>query len=457
MGRDTQQYECAACGQRSQKWLGRCPSCGGWNSFEPVPERLRDVTPRGPSVEPLPLSSADLQDAPRLVTGIVGFDRALGGGLVPGSVVLLAGEPGVGKSTLLLQVAAAASSRGPVLYVSAEESGRQVALRARRLGCAVDGVRLLAESSVEAALEAARALAPALIIVDSVQTMFSDRIPAVPGSVTQVREVASLLMDHAKRGGPPIVMVGHVTKEGTVAGPKALEHLVDVVLDFGATGGHPHRILRATKNRFGPAMELALFSMGDRGLEAVGDPSTALLADRLLGAPGSAVAVVLEGASPLLVEVQALVSRSSLANPRRVAQGMDGGRLALLLAVLEKRAGVRLGDRDVFLNVVGGVVVDEPALDAAVAAAVLSSAAERALPGDLALFGEVGLLGEIRAVSRPADRVREAAALGFRRCAAPASSAPAAEGIVVTALETVADLVALLAPSAAPSGAQSPG
>ncbi len=453
MGRDAQQFECTACGQRSPKWLGRCPSCGGWNSLEAVPERLRDVPARGSGAEALPLSAADLQDAPRLVTGIAGFDRALGGGLVPGSVILLAGEPGVGKSTLLLQVAAAVSTKGTVLYVSAEESGRQVALRARRLGCAVDGIRLLAESSAEGALEAARSLAPALVIVDSVQTMLSERIPAVPGSVTQVREVASLFMDHAKRGGPPVVLVGHVTKEGTVAGPKALEHLVDVVLDFGASGGHPHRILRATKNRFGPAMELALFSMGDRGLEAVGDPSTALLADRLLGAPGSAVAVVLEGASPLLVEVQALVSRSSLANPRRVAQGMDGGRLALLLAVLEKRAGVRLGDRDVFLNVVGGVVVDEPALDAAVAAAVLSSAAERALPGDLALFGEVGLLGEIRAVSRPADRVREAAALGFQRCAAPASSTLATPSIAVTALESVADLVALLVPA----GSQSPG
>ncbi|MFZ5788049.1 MAG: AAA family ATPase, partial [Acidobacteriota bacterium] len=298
MVRDAQQFECTACGQRSPKWLGRCPSCAGWNTLEAVPEALREVTSRASRVEALPLSAADLQDAPRLVTGISGFDRALGGGVVPGSVLLLAGEPGVGKSTLLLQVAAAVSGSGPVLYVSAEESGRQVALRARRLGCAVDGIRLLAESSAEAALETARAMTPSLMIVDSVQTMFSERIPAVPGSVTQVREVASLLMEYAKRGGPPVVMVGHVTKEGTVAGPKALEHLVDVVLDFGATGGHPHRILRATKNRFGPAMELALFSMGDRGLEPVGDPSTALLADRLLGAPGSAVAIVLEGASP---------------------------------------------------------------------------------------------------------------------------------------------------------------
>jgi DNA repair protein RadA/Sms len=442
VARETDAFECTACGHVSPKWLGRCPACGGWNTFEAVPSTMR--TRHTSPAQPVALDAADLDELPRMATGIAGLDRVLGGGFVPGSGVLLAGEPGVGKSTLLLQIASCFADRGTVLYVSAEESGRQVALRARRLGCLLPSITVLAEPVVEEAVTAARRLRPLLVVVDSVQTMLSERVPAVPGSVTQVREVASQMLDLAKRDGPPVVLVGHVTKEGLVAGPKSLEHLVDVVLDFGATTAHPHRMLRATKNRFGPAFELALFAMGERGLDEIADPSAALLADRREGAPGSAVAVVLEGTTPLLVEVQALVSRSSLVNPRRVAQGMDAGRLALLLAVLEKRAGVRLADRDVFLNVVGGIDVDEPALDVAVAAAVISSAAERPVAVDVALFGEVGLLGEIRSVSRPQDRIREAAALGFRRCAVPASSPSAHDDVELVALATVADIVPLL-------------
>ena len=423
MPREDAVYECTACGQRSQKWLGRCPSCGGWNTLEQRPAALRSQRAgRAAPATAGPLSAAELVDAPRVPTGIAGLDRVLGGGLVPGSVVLLAGEPGVGKSTLLLQAAAGRPDLGPVLYVSAEESARQVALRAHRLGCVRDQVLLLAEPAVETAVATARQVRPALVIVDSVQTMFSERVPAVPGSVSQVREVATHLLELAKRDGPPVVLVGHVTKEGLVAGPKALEHLVDAVLEFSGASGHPHRVRRATKHRSGPARELALFAMTDRGLEEIASPSAALLADRRGGAPGSAVAVVLEGTTPLLLEVQALVSRSALANPRRVAQGVDPGRLALLLAVVEKRAGARLGDRDVFVNLVGGVSVDEPALDAAVAAAVISSGAERPLPADTAFFGEVGLLGEIRAVSHPLERLREARALGFTRCVVPAST-----------------------------------
>ncbi|MGE5236655.1 MAG: DNA repair protein RadA [Acidobacteriota bacterium] len=442
MARDPAVFECTACGHLSPKWLGRCPACGGWNTFEATPTapRARAAT----SVQPVPLDATELDEVPRLATGIAGLDRVLGGGFVPGSVVLLAGEPGVGKSTLLLQVAATLAGRGPVLYVSAEESGRQVALRARRLRCLSPAIAMLAEPTVELAVAAARGVRPLLVIIDSVQTMLSDRVPAVPGSVTQVREVATQLLEYAKRDGPPVVLVGHVTKEGMVAGPKSLEHLVDVVLDFGGGSSHPHRMLRATKNRYGPALELALFSMGERGLEEIADASAALLADRRPGAPGSAVAVVLEGTTPLLVEVQALVSRSSLANPRRVAQGLDAGRLSLLLAVLEKRAGARLADRDVFLNVVGGIEVDEPALDVAVAAAIISSAADRPLAADVALFGEVGLLGEIRAVSRAQDRVKEALALGFRRCALPASTALAQVDVELVPLTTVADVVPLL-------------
>ena len=446
MAREDAVFECTACGQRSQKWLGRCPSCGGWNTFEQLPVELRSQgTSRAPAATPVPLSAAELADAPRIGTGIVGFDRVLGGGLVPGSVVLLAGEPGVGKSTLLLQAAAKRPDLGTVLYVSAEESARQVALRAHRLGCVRDQVLLLAEPAVEIVVATARRLRPALVIVDSVQTMFSERVPAVPGSVSQVREVAAHLLELAKRDGPPVVLVGHVTKEGLVAGPKALEHLVDAVLEFSGASGHPHRILRSTKNRFGPALELALFAMTDKGLEEIDSPSAVLLADRRAGSPGSAVAVVLEGTTPLLLEVQALVSRSALANPRRVAQGVDPGRLALLLAVIEKRAGARLADRDVFVNLVGGVTVEEPALDVAVSAAVISSSADRPLPADTAFFGEVGLLGEIRAVSHPAERLREAKALGFARCVVPASTkVPADAGVRPIPLADVTELAKLL-------------
>jgi DNA repair protein RadA/Sms len=446
VARDQTEYECTACGQRSQKWLGRCPSCGGWNTLEALPVELRsEARGRGEAPVPVPLSSADLKDAPRVLTGIAGLDRVLGGGLVPGSVVLLAGEPGVGKSTLLLQAAARRPELGPVLYVSAEESARQVALRAHRLGCTSDHVLLLAEPAVEAVVAAARRLRPALVVVDSVQTMYAERVPAVPGSVSQVREVAARLLELAKRDGPPVVLVGHITKEGLVAGPKTLEHLVDAVLEFSGGSNHPHRILRSTKNRFGPALELALFAMSDAGLEEISSPSAVLLADRRAGAPGSAVAVVLEGTTPLLVEVQALVSRSPLANPRRVAQGVDAGRLALLLAVIEKRAGGRFGDRDVFVNLVGGVSVEETALDLAVAAAVISSGADRPLPADMAFFGEVGLLGEIRTVNRPMERLREARALGFARCAVPASTPLGADsGVETIPLADVSEIGRLL-------------
>jgi DNA repair protein RadA/Sms len=437
-------FECTACGQRSGKWLGRCPGCGGWNTFEAVPEEVRRSVPSA-AVEPVPVTATELEETPRAPTGIAGVDRVLGGGLVPGSVVLLAGEPGVGKSTLLLQIAALQAAAGPVLYISAEESARQVAMRAQRLGALHDAVLLLPEPGVEAAVATARAARPCLVIVDSVQTMLSERVPAVPGTVTQVREVASQMVEYAKRSGPPVILVGHVTKEGMVAGPKSLEHLVDVVLEFAGSTSHPHRTLRATKNRFGPALELALFAMTDAGLEEVENPSAVLLADRRTGAAGSAVAVVLEGTTPLLVEVQALVSRSPLAYPRRVAQGVDAGRLALLLAVLEKRLGLRLGDRDVFVNVAGGLGVDEPAADLAVAAAVLSSARERPLAGDTALFGEVGLLGEVRAVTRAGERLREAAAMGFARCGCPAATASAPRVKVdLVPLASVTDLTALL-------------
>jgi DNA repair protein RadA/Sms len=444
VARDAAAFECTACGQPSGKWMGRCPACGGWNTLEAVPDR-RPLAARADAAAPTPITAAELHEPPRWPSGMPGLDRVLGGGLVAGSVVLLAGEPGVGKSTLLLQVAALCAATDPVLYVSAEESNRQVALRAARLGCLHDGIVLLAEPEVESAVAAARRLRPRLVIADSVQTMVSDRVPAVAGSVTQVREVAAQLVALAKRDGPTVVLVGHVTKDGTIAGPKSLEHLVDVLLEFSGAAALPYRGVRATKNRFGPAMELALFRMSDTGLQEVANPSAALLSDRRLGAPGSAVAAVIEGTTPLLVEVQALVSRSTLVNPRRIAQGVDPGRLALLIAVLERRAGLRLADRDVFVNIVGGVAVDEPALDLAVAAAIVSAAHDVALPADLVLLGEIGLLGEVRGVGRTEERLREAAALGFARCALAEGAAglPAPPVSLVT-VPRVADLVRLL-------------
>jgi DNA repair protein RadA/Sms len=392
-----------------------------------------------------PITEAASAPGRRTSTGLEGLDRVLGGGLVPGSLVLVAGEPGIGKSTLLLQVAAnLARSTGPVVYISGEESAEQVALRARRLDGLHEALLLLPETSFEAALEQLDELEPALIVVDSVQTAVVDEVDAVAGSVSQVRQVAARYQHLAKTRGIPVVLVGHVTKDGAIAGPKLLEHLVDVVMSLEGEPGHDLRALRAAKNRFGTIAELALFSMSDRGMVPVQNASAWLLEDRQSGAAGSAVAVALEGTIPLLVEVQALAASSALATPRRVAQGFDSSRLALLLAVLDRRAGIGFGDRDVYVNLVGGLSLREPALDLAVAAALVSSAADRPLASDLALFGEIGLLGEVRAVSRAAERVREAAALGFGRVAVAARDAASKLALPTTPIATVADLPKLL-------------
>jgi DNA repair protein RadA/Sms len=398
------------------------------------------------------VSAAAAETTTRVLTGVEGMDRVLGGGLVPGSLVLLAGEPGVGKSTLLLQAAAAiASADAPAVYVSGEESARQVALRAQRIEGLNPDLLLLAETSCEAVLGEIEGLEPGLVVVDSVQTMVVEEADGVAGSVGQVRQVAARFQQLAKTRGVPTVLVGHVTKDGSIAGPKLLEHLVDVVMSLEGEPGHDLRVLRAAKNRFGTVAELALYSMTDRGMLAVRNPSAWLLEDRRPGSVGSAVAVALEGTAPLLVEVQALVAPSTLGTPRRVALGFDGSRLSLLLAVLERRAGISFADRDVFVNLAGGLLLREPGLDLAVAAALLSSAGERPLPDDLAVFGEIGLLGEVRAVSRAPARVREAAALGFGRVAMPARSAGGELTLPPVPISSVADLLALLAqPSPAP-------
>jgi len=421
-------FVCQQCAHAAPRWLGQCPGCGAWNSL--VEEALAAPRPRGaraataPGATPQPLAAVSAGQALRRTTGLGELDRVLGGGLVAGSVVLVGGDPGIGKSTLALQACGALARQGvPVLYVAGEESPEQVRLRADRLGMAEAGVLVVAETAAEAVADAIEAVRPAAVVIDSIQTLHTAALGSAPGSVGQVRESAALLVARAKASRVACFLVGHVTKEGTLAGPRVLEHLVDTVLYFEGDAGHALRILRAVKNRFGSTNEVAVFEMGERGLAEVPNPSAAFLAERPRGAAGSAVLATLEGSRPVLVEIQALVSRSTLAMPRRTAIGLDGGRVALLLAVLEKRMRLVLHDQDVFLNVAGGLRVEEPAADLAVVAAVASSARGRPLPADVVVWGEVGLTGEVRAVGRADARLREAARQGFRRCILPAGSA----------------------------------
>ncbi len=365
-------------------------------------------------------ADVDVVVSERLPTGISEFDRVLGGGIVPGSLVLLGGEPGIGKSTLLLQAAAHfAATIGPVLYCSGEESEHQVKMRGARLGVAGTGLFLLAETCIERLIEEVERLKPALLIVDSIQTVFSLKIQSAPGSVSQVRQAATDLLFTAKGRNLPTILVGHVTKDGSLAGPKVLEHVVDTVLYFEGEQHHAHRVVRAVKNRFGAASELGVFEMTGSGLVPVPNPSRLFLAERSMNVPGSVVLCTIEGSRPILVEVQALVSAATYGNARRTANGLDQNRLSLLLAVLDKRAGLSLVTDDVFVNVAGGMRVDEPAADLAVLAAVASSLRNRPAPSDAVVFGEVGLAGEVRATSQAVLRVREAAQLGFTRCVVP--------------------------------------
>jgi DNA repair protein RadA/Sms len=421
-------FQCQECGAQSAKWLGRCPDCGAWNSF--VEERVAPAAVTAASAEkryslaaaagPQLYADIDTVVAERLSTGIGEFDRVLGGGVVPGSLVLIGGEPGIGKSTLLLQAAAHfAQSVGPVLYSSGEESEHQIKSRGERLGIEPAPLYILAETCLERILEEVARLRPAFVIVDSIQTVFSLKFQSAPGSIGQVRESATQLLFAAKGQNIPTFLVGHVTKDGSLAGPKALEHIVDTVLYFEGEKHHSHRVVRAVKNRFGAVSELGVFEMTGTGLRAVPNPSQLFLAERAANAPGSAVLCCIEGSRPLLVEVQALVSTSSYGNARRMASGIDQNRLSLLLAVLEKRAGLNLIAEDVFVNVAGGMTIDEPAADLAVVAAVASSLRNRPIRQGTAVFGEVGLAGEVRATSQAALRVREAAQMGFTRCVTP--------------------------------------
>src|SRR3954468_21822267 len=428
--RPTTVFVCQECGSQSPKWLGRCGDCGAWNSL--VEERPQIEAPGAAAGGPHRYAMAgtvgaaqlyadiEIEQHARLTTGIDEFDRVLGGGVVPGSLILLGGEPGIGKSTLLLQAAAnMANSVGPVLYSSGEESEHQIKSRGERLNVGKAPLYLLAETCLERILEEIARIKPALVIVDSVQTIFSLKFQSAPGSIGQVREAATQLLFTAKGQNIPTFLVGHVTKDGSLAGPKALEHVVDTVLYFEGERHHSHRVVRAVKNRFGAVSELGVFEMTARGLRPVPNPSKLFLSERPANASGSAVLCSVEGSRPILVEVQALVSTSTYGTARRMASGIDQQRLSLLLAVLEKRAGLNLAGDDVFVNIAGGMTVDEPASDLGVLAAIASSVRNRVIAPTTAMFGEVGLAGEVRGITQAALRVREATQMGFQRCIMP--------------------------------------
>ena len=420
-------YSCTECGGQAPKWQGQCPHCGAWNTLvesvaTPAPARFQTVAGERSAVTPL--SAVDARESQRTATGIEELDRVLGGGLVAGGVVLLGGDPGIGKSTLLLQACAALGASHKTLYVTGEESVEQVALRAQRLGLVNAPVELLAEVQLEAIVAAIGTHAPEIVVVDSIQTVYTEALTSAPGSVSQVRECAAQLTRLAKQRGIVVVFVGHVTKEGAIAGPRVLEHIVDTVLYFE---GDPHssfRLVRAIKNRFGAANELGVFGMTERGLKGIGNPSALFLSQHSEGVPGSAVVATLEGSRPLLVEVQALVDPVQGGTPRRLAVGLDPQRLALLLAVLHRHGGLETAGYDVFVNAVGGVRINEPAADLAILMAVQSSLRNKPLPPKLLVFGEVGLAGEIRPVQRGQERIREAAKLGYRTVLIPAANKP---------------------------------
>ena len=447
-------YRCTECGQESAKWLGRCSGCERWNTLveekaeAPVKGKNQERTFRLPDApaagsKPLPLAEVAAEGAARRPTGIGELDRVLGGGLVPGALILVGGDPGIGKSTLLLQAlhaVARQSDAGPAIYVTGEESPEQVKLRGDRLG--VDAKRLLvfAETRADRIVEAVEAASPSVVVVDSIQSVYDPGIESAPGSVAQIREVAARFLYLAKARAIPTLLVGHVTKDGALAGPRLLEHMVDTVLYFESSTGHPYRILRAHKNRFGSTNEIGVFEMLARGLEEVANPSELFLAERPEDAPGSVVLPALEGSRPVLVEVQALVSPTSFGTPRRTCLGFDSARAALLVAVLERRAGLQLLGCDVFVNVAGGMEITEPAADLAVALALASSLRNRPLPAGMVVFGEVGLAGEVRAVIQPELRLAEAAKLGFGRAVAPKAVAKRPDlpkGMEVSGAKTV--------------------
>jgi DNA repair protein RadA/Sms len=443
-------HVCTDCGGESPKWQGQCPHCGAWNTLV---EAVADAGSKAPSryaglTEPsrvAKLAEVDAQEAPRHPTGIAELDRVLGGGLVRGAVVLIGGDPGIGKSTLLLQATAAlAQSGAKTLYASGEESAQQIALRARRLGLEAAPTDLLAEIQLERILATLDAMRPDVAVIDSIQTVYSEALTSAPGSVAQVRECAAQLVRFAKARGTSLLLVGHVTKEGALAGPRVLEHIVDCVLYFEGDTHSSFRLVRAIKNRFGAVNELGVFAMTDRGLRGVSNPSALFLSQHVEPVPGACVLVTQEGTRPLLVEVQALVDDAHAPNARRLSVGLEQNRLAMLLAVLHRHAGIACFDQDVFVNAVGGVKIDEPAADLAVLLAIVSSLRDRPLPEKLVVFGEVGLAGEVRPVQRGQERLREAAKLGFTRAVIPKANQPKQpiDGIETVPVERIHEAVA---------------
>ncbi|HEX5371401.1 MAG TPA: DNA repair protein RadA [Aquabacterium sp.] len=452
MAKEKTVYTCSECGGTSPKWLGKCPHCSAWNTLEegraePVSKNRMQALARGltapqPVTTLSDIAAADVSHTP---TGLDELDRVLGGGIVAGGVVLIGGDPGIGKSTLLLQALDALSRQMPVLYVTGEESGAQVALRARRLGLEGKAVRVQAEIQLENILATLEAEQPAFCVIDSIQTIYTGELSSAPGSVAQVRECAAHLTRVAKASGCAIVLVGHVTKEGALAGPRVLEHIVDTVLYFEGDTHSSFRLIRAIKNRFGAVNEIGVFAMTEKGLKGVTNPSAIFLSTHGEPVPGSCVLVTLEGTRPMLVEIQALVDQGG-PSPRRLSVGLERDRLAMLLAVLNRHAGVACGDQDVFVNAVGGVRISEPAADLAVLLAIQSSLRSKALPKGFFAFGEVGLAGEVRPAPRGQERLKEAAKLGFSVAVVPKANVPKKpiEGLTIHAVERIEEAVALL-------------
>ncbi|MDX8403128.1 MAG: DNA repair protein RadA [Mariprofundaceae bacterium] len=414
-------FVCQNCGSEHRKWAGQCPDCSEWNcvveqSEEPITAR---VGTKGKVLNATSITEISSEDNPRRSTGVEELDRVLGGGLVPGSAVLIGGDPGIGKSTLLLQASCNLAAQGTMLYITGEESVSQVKMRGERISSLHQELMLIAGSELESIMTTISKQRPAAVVIDSIQTMMTNRLTSAPGTVSQVRDCAAALIQQAKQLGHALILVGHVTKDGSIAGPRVLEHMVDAVLYFEGDKGHTHRILRAVKNRFGPAGEIGVFEMSDRGLIGIRDASKLFLAERALDVPGSTVLACMEGTRPLLVEVQALVAPTVYSTPKRSSVGLDINRIAMLAAVLDRRIGIPLGQFDIYVNVAGGAKINEPAADLAVLLAIISAYQEKPLPANLALFGEVGLTGEIRPVGNPEARAREAANLGFSQLLLP--------------------------------------
>ena len=446
MGKNKTKYVCQECGCLSSKWLGKCPECNNWNTFAEEYEPMEALTKGvgiSTNIKPVPLSQVKIEEEDRYKTGIQELDGVLGGGIVKGSLVLVGGDPGIGKSTLLIQVAQAVSNKKlKVLYVSGEESLKQTKLRAERLGVTGENIYLVSENNLDFVVNYVENLSPDVLIIDSIQTVFNPNISSSPGSVSQVREATATLMRISKVSSVATFIVGHVTKSGSIAGPKVLEHMVDTVLYFEGEKNHTFRILRGVKNRFGSTDEIGIFEMTFKGLEEVKNPSELFLSNRPESVPGSVVVAGMEGTRPVLVEIQALISNSSFGTPRRMSMGVDHNKVVMMMAILEKRLGIQTQGCDAYLNVVGGMQLSEPAIDLAIVAAVLSSFRNKVVEEGLVIFGEVGLTGEVRGVSNVEQRIHEAIKLGFKKCIVPKKNAlKPIKGIKIIGVETVEAMI----------------